>query len=127
MEVANIIHERNDSENITCGVKAKILSWSAYSLLVLRIPTSLDLRPVSSSFSFLPIKKKKTHYYYIILKGNISSQIFLFFIIINGNKYKVNKGCICGEGQKQGAILKGFNFHFCINEIRSLSLSWIRM
>lgn len=39
---------------LTCGVNANILSCKEYSLLVLRIPTSLDLRPDKPSFSLRP-------------------------------------------------------------------------
>lgn len=38
----------------TCGVNANILSCKEYSLLVLRIPTSLDLRPDNPSFLLRP-------------------------------------------------------------------------
>lgn len=40
----------------TCGVNANIRSCNVYSLLVLRIPTSRDLRPESPNFLFLPKK-----------------------------------------------------------------------
>lgn len=38
----------------TCGVNANILSCREYNLLVLKIPTSLDLRPDSPNFLFRP-------------------------------------------------------------------------
>lgn len=45
---------------LTCGVNANILSCKEYSLLVLRIPTSLDLRPDKPSFLLRPEKKIKS-------------------------------------------------------------------
>lgn len=38
----------------TCGVNANILSFREYNLLVLKIPTSLDLRPDKPNFLFRP-------------------------------------------------------------------------
>lgn len=46
-------------QSLTCGVNANILSCKEYSLLVLRIPTSLDLRPDKPSFLLRPEKKKR--------------------------------------------------------------------
>lgn len=40
----------------TCGVNANILSFKEYNLLVLKIPTSLDLRPDNPNFLFRPKK-----------------------------------------------------------------------
>ena len=42
---------------LTCGVKANILSFKEYNLLVLKIPTSLDLRPDNPNFLFRPKNK----------------------------------------------------------------------
>lgn len=42
---------------LTCGVNANILSFKEYNLLVLRIPTSLDLRPDNPNFLFRPKNK----------------------------------------------------------------------
>lgn len=45
--------------SLTCGVNANILSCKEYSLLVLRIPTSLDLRPDNPSFLLRPKIEQK--------------------------------------------------------------------
>lgn len=42
---------------LTCGVNANILSFKEYNLLVLKIPTSLDLRPDNPNFLFRPKNK----------------------------------------------------------------------
>lgn len=46
--------DRLRSEQFTCGVKAKMRSLREYNLLVLRMPTSRDLRPLSPSFRLRP-------------------------------------------------------------------------
>ena len=58
--------QRDDSSiNIkmpTCGVNANILSFKEYNLLVLKIPTSLDLRPDNPNFLFRPKKNMINKY-----------------------------------------------------------------
>jgi len=50
------VRKNNEEVTLTCGVKAKTRSCKEYSLLVLKIPTSRDLRPDSPSFLFRPRK-----------------------------------------------------------------------
>ena len=68
---------------LTCGVKAKTRSCKEYSLLVLKIPTSRDLRPDSPSFLFRPRKNCKCLSVLYCCKHNYNSPFMLNKLLIN--------------------------------------------